>query len=43
MKSQTFVHAPPMRLKPIRLTDQISEVIKEQIFNGSLRPGDRVV
>ena len=30
-------------LKPIRLTDQISRAIKEQIFSGTLRPGDRVV
>src|SRR5689334_17595478 len=30
-------------LKRIHLTDQISGAIKEQIFNGTLRPGDRVV
>src|SRR5690348_1535706 len=32
-----------VKLKPIRLTDQISDIIKEQIFTGTLRPGDRVV
>ncbi len=30
-------------VKPIRLTDQISKVIKEKIFAGELEPGDRVV
>jgi DNA-binding GntR family transcriptional regulator len=30
-------------LRPIRLTDQITRIIKEQIFNGDLRPGERVV
>jgi DNA-binding GntR family transcriptional regulator len=30
-------------LRPIRLTDQITRIIKEQIFNGNLRPGERVV
>ena len=30
-------------LRPIRLTDQITRIIKEQIFNGELRPGERVV
>jgi|SRR6185437_923249 len=30
-------------LRPIRLTDQITQIIKEQIFSGELRPGDRVV
>jgi len=30
-------------LRPIRLTDQITKIIKEQIFNGELRPGERVV
>jgi DNA-binding GntR family transcriptional regulator len=33
----------PGLVKPIRLTDQISEVIKKQIFAGELEPGDRVV
>ena len=33
----------PGLVKPIRLTDQISEVIKKQIFAGDLEPGDRVV
>lgn len=31
------------RVKPVRLTDQILDVIKEQIFAGQLKPGDRVV
>jgi DNA-binding GntR family transcriptional regulator len=30
-------------LRPIRLTDQITRIIKEQIFNGELSPGERVV
>ncbi len=30
-------------LRPIRLTDQITRIIKEQIFNGELQPGERVV
>jgi DNA-binding GntR family transcriptional regulator len=30
-------------VKPIRLTDQVSELIKQRIYNRSLRPGDRVV
>jgi DNA-binding GntR family transcriptional regulator len=30
-------------VKPIRLTDQISEVIRGKIFSGELKPGDRVV
>ncbi len=33
----------PGLLRPIRLTDQISKVIKDQIFAGELKPGDRVV
>jgi DNA-binding GntR family transcriptional regulator len=33
----------PGLVKPIRLTDQISEVIKNKIFAGELEPGDRVV
>ncbi|MEW5977371.1 MAG: GntR family transcriptional regulator [Acidobacteriota bacterium] len=35
--------AQPKLVKPIRLTDQVCQIIKEQIFNGTLRPGDRVV
>jgi DNA-binding GntR family transcriptional regulator len=33
----------PGIVKPIRLTDQVSDVIKHQIFVGELSPGDRVV
>lgn len=33
----------PGLVKPIRLTDQISDVIKGKIFSGDLNPGDRVV
>jgi DNA-binding GntR family transcriptional regulator len=36
-------NARPGLVKPIRLTDQISKVIKEKIFAGELEPGDRVV
>jgi DNA-binding GntR family transcriptional regulator len=36
-------HSGVGKLKPIRLTDQISSVIREQIFAGTLRPGERVV
>ena len=31
------------RLKPIRLTDQVSSAIREQILSGVLHPGDRIV
>jgi DNA-binding GntR family transcriptional regulator len=33
----------PGLVRPIRLTDQISKVIKDKIFAGELKPGDRVV
>lgn len=33
----------PGVVRPIRLTDQISRVIKDKIFASELRPGDRVV
>lgn len=32
-----------VHLKPIRLTDQVVDAIKQRIFNGLLRPGQRVV
>lgn len=31
------------KVRPIRLTDQIVDIIKDQIFSGALLPGDRVV
>ncbi len=36
-------NARPGLVRPIRLTDQISKVIKDKIFAGELEPGDRVV
>ncbi len=33
----------PGLVKPIRLTDQVSDVIKQLILSGDLKPGDRVV
>jgi DNA-binding GntR family transcriptional regulator len=35
--------AKPLAVKPIRLTDQVSDVVKSQILAGELKPGDRVV
>ena len=32
-----------LRLRPVRLTDQICRALKQQIFRGDLQPGDRVV
>lgn len=31
------------KIKPVRLTDQIADVIREKIYSGELEPGDRVV
>jgi DNA-binding GntR family transcriptional regulator len=31
------------KLRPVRLTDQIVAIIREQMFSAALRPGDRVV
>jgi len=30
-------------VKPIRLVDQVRDILKERIFRGNLRPGDRIV
>lgn len=40
---RTLDAAQTKLVKPIRLTDQVCKIIKEQIFSGELRPGDRVV
>jgi DNA-binding GntR family transcriptional regulator len=36
-------NSKPGVVKPVRLTDQVSDVIKHLIFSGDLNPGDRVV
>src|SRR5579859_7778047 len=30
-------------VKPISLVDQVRDILKERIFRGNLRPGDRIV
>lgn len=33
----------PNRIRPIKITDQIAESIRERVFTGKLKPGDRLV
>jgi DNA-binding GntR family transcriptional regulator len=43
LRNAGLVTGKPQTLKPIRLTDQVSNAIREQIFSGVLHPGDRIV